>query len=88
MTPTTGIRIVKAINAANPNAPTAQEDANDADLPLLLTQGAVPVYTFQVSNLGTQALKDIVVRDDAATSATANGCASPSTPCCASSASP
>ncbi|MBC7730040.1 MAG: hypothetical protein H7242_21025, partial [Microbacteriaceae bacterium] len=67
VTPTSSIRIVKSINAVNPSSPTAAEDANSADQPVYLIQGAVPVFTFQVSNLGTQALKNIVITDDAAT---------------------
>lgn len=44
-----------------------QEDANDADRPFLLAAGAVPTWTFQVKNLGTNALKDIKIVDDATT---------------------
>ena len=62
-----GIRIVKAINAADPARPTALEDANDADRPLLLTAGAVPVFSFLVQNLGTRALSGITLVDDAGT---------------------
>ncbi|MDO9285445.1 MAG: hypothetical protein Q7U26_11145 [Aquabacterium sp.] len=67
VTATTGIRIVKAINALDPEHPTVQEDANDALDPVVLIQGAVPAYSFLVTNLGTHALKDIVLTDDAAT---------------------
>jgi len=66
-TPTTAISIVKAVNAADPAAPTTDEDANDADRPVLLAAGSVPTWTFQVKNLGTNALKDIRIVDDATT---------------------
>ena len=66
-TATSGIRVVKAINAVDPSQPTVQEDANDALDPVILTIGTVPTYTFLVSNLGTNALNDIVLTDDAAT---------------------
>ena len=42
---TAGISIVKAINAVDPNHPTAQEDANDPDHPVILTDGTVPTFT-------------------------------------------
>ena len=67
VTPTTGISIVKAVNAVDPASPTVQEDANDADRPFLLTAGSVPTWTLQVKNLGTNALKDIQIVDDATT---------------------
>ena len=68
-TATTGIRIVKAINAVDPNQPTTLEDANDADRPVDLVQGVIPTFTFQVQNLGTRALSGITITDDAATDA-------------------
>ncbi len=67
-----GIVIVKAINAVDPNNPTAQEDANDPDHPVILTAGTVPTFTYQVRNSGTDALKDIRIVDDAGTDAVAD----------------
>ena len=65
-----GIQVVKAINAANPDRPTVTEDANDPSRPFGIEAGSVPVFTFQVRNTGTVALRDVVVVDDAATDAT------------------
>jgi archaellum component FlaG (FlaF/FlaG flagellin family) len=64
-----GISIVKAINAVDPSNPTVAEDANDPDRPVHLMEGAIPTFTFQVRNLGTVELRDVVIVDDAATSA-------------------
>jgi hypothetical protein len=62
-----GISIVKSINAIDPNHPTVQEDANDPLRPVTLQNGSVPTFTFQVTNLGANALKDITIVDDAVT---------------------
>jgi hypothetical protein len=67
VTATTGISIVKAINAVDPKAPTTQEDANNPVYPVSLLNGSVPTFTFQVTNTGTTALKDIRIVDDAST---------------------
>lgn len=64
---TAGIRVVKAINAVNPEQPTVQEDANDPSRPVSVQSGTVPIFTYQVSNTGASALKDISIVDDAAT---------------------
>ena len=64
VTATSGIRIVKAINAVDPGKPTVQEDANSADLPVILATRVRYEYTFLVTNLGTNALKDIVITDE------------------------
>ena len=64
---TTGVSIVKAINAVNPSSPTVREDANDPVYPVTLLSGSVPTFTFQVRNTGTSALKDITIVDDALT---------------------
>ena len=64
-----GISVVKAINATNPNQPTPAQDANNPSSPFALTAGSVPTFTFQVRNLGAQALGSVVLVDDAATDA-------------------
>ena len=63
------ISIVKSINATDPRNPTAQEDANDPLDPVVLQQGAIPTFTYQVRNLGADSLTNIVISDDAATDA-------------------
>lgn len=66
------ISIVKAINAVNPASPTVAEDANNPDRPVVIAQASVPVFTFQVRNLGTTALANVTIVDDAATDVTSD----------------
>ena len=63
-TSTAGIVLKKAVNAANPAAPTTVEDANNASNPRPLTVGAALVWTYLVSNAGTSALTITSLRDD------------------------
>ena len=60
------MRLVKAVNAVNPNAPTAYEDANFATGPIL-TAGSPVVWTYQVINTGNVAFAVATLRDDAGT---------------------
>ena len=57
------IRIEKAVNAANPLAPTAAEDADSPTGPVLAV-GAPVVFTYLVTNLGTTSLANVIVKDD------------------------
>ena len=58
------VQIVKAINAVNPESPTAAEDANDSANPYLLQAGAPVVWTYMVTNLGDHRPDGVVVVDD------------------------
>src|SRR5262249_769016 len=62
--PPAGIVLKKAVNAANPLAPTLVEDANNANNPRPLTIGANLVWTYLVSNPGASALTITSLRDD------------------------
>jgi hypothetical protein len=60
------IKIVKAINAADPNHPTAADDANSAPGKLLL-DGTPITWTYQVTNTGAGPLDIISLMDNAGT---------------------
>ena len=47
---TGGIKVVKAINAVNPGAPTAAEDANSSSSPVYVQVGSTVTFTFAVSS--------------------------------------
>jgi Ca2+-binding RTX toxin-like protein len=66
---TTGVRIVKAVNATDPLAPTPAEDANSAPGAAVLV-GAPLVFTYLVVGESVVPLGTVVVRDDNATSST------------------
>ena len=61
-----GLAIVKAVNAANPSAPTAAEDANNPAAPYYVVAGAPVVFTYLFrSPTGlTVPTTSVVIRDD------------------------
>ena len=62
--PTPQVQIEKAVNAANPTSPTFADDADRAVDAKLVAAGSAVVWTYLVSNPGTQNLRNIVVVDD------------------------
>ena len=60
---TPAIRLEKAINAADPWNPTAQEDADSELEAVFLTPGEDVVWTYLVSNPGTEALSRVSLSD-------------------------
>ncbi|MGH3370352.1 MAG: Calx-beta domain-containing protein, partial [Nocardioidaceae bacterium] len=60
---TTGVRVEKAVNAADPSNPTAAEDADTAPGPTFPV-GTPLVWTYLVFNETLSPLADVVVRDD------------------------
>ncbi|HVK13697.1 MAG TPA: hypothetical protein VM597_33430, partial [Gemmataceae bacterium] len=70
--PVGGVRIKKAVNAANPLQPTATEDANDPNNPRTLAVGTTVVWTYLVTNTGTVPLTVTSLIDDNGTAATAD----------------
>jgi uncharacterized repeat protein (TIGR01451 family) len=60
------VRIEKAVNAVDPLAPTPQEDA-DAQPGRLLNIGTPLIWTYRVSNVGTEPLEIESLIDDAGT---------------------
>ncbi len=67
---TTGIRITKAVNAADPLHPTAAEDANASPGPTY-PNGTALTFTYLVTGDSALPLSNVVVRDDNATPANA-----------------
>ena len=63
---TVSVRLEKAVNAVNPNAPTAYEDADFVTGPIL-TVGSTAVWTYQLFNTGSVAVTVSSLRDDAGT---------------------
>src|SRR5262249_18614042 len=57
----------KGINAAHPLHPTAAEDANDPSNPRRLLTGTSVVWTYLLTNPGTQPLTIASLQDDAGT---------------------
>src|SRR5262249_15123717 len=64
---TASIELVKAINALDPLHPTPAEDANDRNNPRPLPIGANVVWTYLLTNTGTQSLTIDSFTDDAGT---------------------
>jgi uncharacterized repeat protein (TIGR01451 family) len=60
------VKIEKAVNAVNPNAPTAYEDADFATGPVVPV-GSTVVWTYQLFNTGNVATSVQSLRDDAGT---------------------
>jgi hypothetical protein len=58
------LRVEKAINAANPNMPTLEEDADSPGDPRIQPVGTDVVWTYQVVNEGNAALQITDIRDD------------------------
>ena len=60
------VRLEKAVNAVNPNAPTSAEDADSVTGPQLAA-GSTVVWTYRVFNTGTVAVLVDSLSDDAGT---------------------
>ena len=74
ITPSSLIRVEKAVNAANPLNPTAVEDADDPFNPRLMAVGTDVVWTYQVFNDSPDgsAITSVSLVDDGGTSTTAD----------------
>jgi hypothetical protein len=66
-----GVKVVDAVNAANPSAPTSAEDANSAP-GAILPVGTALTWTYLITNTGNVALSSPGITDDAGTTATSD----------------